>query len=96
MGRSLVLRRTRDGNVKPVGGDWPDEHVFPFSWLSREIDAGLVEVTITIDAADGPVSYVFQGFDPHLDQNNQPVLDANGDPKPNYTAWRCRKVTDES
>ena len=90
--RSLVLRRTRDGDVKLVGGEWPDEHVFPFSWLGREIDSGLVDVTLTVNAADGPVKYRFQGFDPHLDQDGRPVKDKNGDVKLNFTAWKCKKV----
>lgn len=91
MARSLVLRRTSDG-LRAVGG-WPDDHTFALSWLAREIEAGTAAVTVTIQGSDGPVTYAFEGFEPHADQHGAPVLDAvTGEPKPNYTAWKCTKV----
>ncbi|GIH26061.1 hypothetical protein Aph01nite_43710 [Acrocarpospora phusangensis] len=92
MARSLVLRRRQDGTLRPIGG-WPEEHTFALSFLTREIAAGTAKVTVTIEGADGPVSYAFEGFDPHVDQHGEPVPDpVTGEPKPNYTAWRCTKV----
>ncbi|TQS30042.1 hypothetical protein [Microbispora sp. KK1-11] len=91
MVKALMIRRTRDGNVK-VRGDFPDEQTFPFSWLQREIASGMVEITVTVNHEDGPTVYAFEGFEPHVDADGRPERDKNGDPKLNFTAWKCRKV----
>lgn len=94
MARSLTLRRGQDGTLRAPGG-WPDDHTFALSLIAREIEAGAVTVTLAIETPEGPVRYAFEGFDPHVDQHGEPVLDSvTGEPKPNYTAWRCRKIED--
>ncbi len=93
MAKALMIRRTRDGNVR-VRGDFPDEQTFPFSWLQRELGTGMVEITLTVNHEDGPTVYAFEGFEPHVDGDGRPVKDKNGDVKLNFTAWRCKKVED--
>lgn len=92
MGKTLVLRRTQSGGIRAVGG-WPDEHVFALSWLMRALAEGEATISVTVKGDEGPVAYSLTGFDPHQDQHGQAIPDqVTGEPKLNYTAWRCEKV----
>jgi hypothetical protein len=85
---SLVMRRKRDGSVHVQGGldGFPDEHEFSARWVARELASGLAQVHLTVNTAHGQMVYEFAGF-AELD-----VTDDEGNPKLNFTGWRCRRV----
>lgn len=85
MGRSLVLRRSRDGAVRVEGGNLPDPHTLSARFIQREIESGLVSVQVTLNVEGGPVTYEMVGFEPFED-----AVDADGNPKLNFTAWSLR------
>lgn len=76
---SLVIRKRADGRTT-IDSDVPAEHVFPASFLEREL-GDVVEVTVRLKTSDGDVEYRLEGFDP-LDE-------ANPDAGVNFGAWRC-------
>jgi hypothetical protein len=86
---SLVMRRRRDGSVTVQGGldAFPDEHEFSARWIARELASGLAQVRVAVNTAHGQVVYEFTGFS-ELD-----VTDDEGNPKLNFTGWRCRKAS---
>lgn len=86
MARAIMLKRARDGAVS-IRGDWPDEQVFPVSFIARELASDLVGLALTINTDGNPVTYEVTGFGVHEGE-----FDADGNPKPNYTEWLCRKA----
>lgn len=87
MGRSLVLRRGRDGGVRVEGGSLPDSHTLSARFVQREIESGLVSVQVTLNVEGGPVVYEMTGFEPFED-----AVDGDGNAKLNFTAWQMRLV----
>ncbi len=71
----LKLRRAADGTTR-IQGDPPERHVFPASFLARELGA-LVEVTVTVRTDAGDVAYRMDGFE---------------DDGANLTGWVCTLV----
>lgn len=90
MGRTLVLRRSRGGGVRVEGGNVPNPHTMSARFIQREIESGLVRVQVTLDVEGGSLVYELTGFEPFED-----AVDADGNPKLNFTAWRCRLVQAE-
>ncbi|MEV0149099.1 MULTISPECIES: hypothetical protein [unclassified Nonomuraea] len=82
--RTMVLRRNRDGSVR-MAGSLPDEHTLSARFIQRELDAGLVSVQVTLHLEGGPITYELDGFEPF-----DGATDGDGEPKLNFTAWRCR------
>lgn len=74
----LVLRRNAAGEVR-IQGAPPDRHVFPASFVERELGAA-VDVEVTVQTTDGPVRFRMTGFE-RLD-----------DGRPNITGWICERV----
>lgn len=85
MGRTLVLRRSRDGGVRVEGGNVPDPHTLSARFIQREIESGLVSVQVTLNVEGGPLVYELSGFEPF-----EGVTDDDGNPKLNFTAWKVR------
>lgn len=83
MGRTLVLRRSRDGGVRVEGGNAPTEHTLSARFIQREIESGLVSVQVTLHVEGELVVYEMAGFEPFED-----AVDADGKPKLNFTAWK--------
>lgn len=90
VGRTLVLRRNRDGGVRVEGGHAPDPHTFSARFIEREIESGLASVQVTLNVEGGPVVYELVGFEPFED-----AVDAEGKQKLNFTAWQCRLLQAE-
>lgn len=82
---SLTIRKT-DRGVR-IQGDLPSPHTFPTSFLDREFEAGsgVVDITITLNTDDGPVTYRMTGFER---QDEDPT-------KPNVTGLVCELVSDD-
>ncbi|GIJ51317.1 hypothetical protein Val02_82030 [Virgisporangium aliadipatigenens] len=74
----LKLRRAADGSTR-IQGEPPERHVFPASFLQRELGQ-LVEVMVRVrtDAVD--VEYRMDEFE------------TNDDGSPNLTGWVCTRA----
>lgn len=69
MGR-LMLRRNRKGDLR-VLGDIPEDHYFSAQWIADRLDAGELEVTVTLSPADGdPVSWDLAGLESEDGERN--------------------------
>lgn len=86
MGRAIMLKRGRDGSVS-IRGDWPELQTLPVSFIGRELGTGLVGLRLTIGTDGDPVTYEVTGFGVHEGE-----VDGDGNPKPNYTEWLCKRV----
>ena len=82
---SLVIRRRRDGSTT-FESDLPPSHEFSARFIEREIETGLVEVTVKVTTDDGEVEYKLDGFAVIEDPET-------GEERPNFTGWRCTKTT---
>lgn len=84
---TLILRRAADGTVR-IQGTAPDRHVFPASFINRELDAGAVEVHVTLHTGEGPVVYLMDGFEPY----DSSPFDPDRPGKRNLSGWICTRV----
>ncbi len=74
----LKLRRAEDGTTR-IQGEAPPRHVFPASFLERELGQ-MVEVTVKVRTDAGDVEYRMDGFD----------ADETG--RSNLTGWVCTRT----
>jgi hypothetical protein len=84
--KALVVRKRRDGSTT-IEGDPPVEHGFSARWIARQIQEGLVTVTIAVNTSDGPVAYELTGF-----ETVEGAVEDDGSPRPNFTGWLARRV----
>lgn len=79
---ALVLRRNAEGQVR-IQGEAPGRHVFPASFLERELgrgDDGAVQVEVVVRTTGGQVRYRMRDFE-RLD-----------DGRPNLSGWVCQRI----
>ena len=79
---ALIVTKNKDGSVEM---DVPDEHVFSARWLEREIESGLVEVFIRLNANDEATLYKMEGF----------AVDDEDESKTNLTGWHAVKTSEK-
>lgn len=88
--RVLLIRKTAEGTrLQQV----PNDHTFSARWIARALADGLVKVQITVTPDQGePQAYELTGFEPILDGDGQPALEADGETvRLNFTGWQATK-----
>lgn len=88
MGQSMTIHRHRDGNVT-IQGEPAAEHTFSARWIARYL-GDICDVQITVNTSSGPTVYQLAGFEPIVDQDGNPVFEADGEtPRLNFTGLRA-------
>jgi hypothetical protein len=87
MGKSLIIRKKRDGSVN-IEGEAPDTQTFSARFLQREL-GDLVDVRIILHTSDGDMEYQFQGYEPieGAFEDEEKTI-----PRLNFTGLVCTKV----